>query len=268
MEKVWLFASGKGGVGKTTVCSNVAVCLARRGRRVLVIDADIYLRNTDIVLGLSDIALFDVQDVYEQYGQLLLSEQENGLRASRPPVVDAQKQIVQHLTYPNLYFLAAPAVLRVKQELLYAFILQFARSQANVFDYVLIDCPAGLYALTEHLADRHVGVLIVTTPELPAIRDADRVREVVGQRGVRTCRLIVNRVIPRLIRRKKAPNIDRIIDSIGAQLIGLVPEVRDAGACTYKGRMLSENIHGDEYYAFCNIAARIEGEDVPLYRFW
>ena len=112
MEKVWLFASGKGGVGKTTVCSNVAVCLARRGRRVLVIDADIYLRNTDIVLGLSDIALFDVQDVYEQYGQLLLSEQENGLRASRPPVVDAQKQIVQHPTYPNLYFLAAPAVLR------------------------------------------------------------------------------------------------------------------------------------------------------------
>lgn len=256
MEKVILFASGKGGVGKTTVCANTAMRLARRGKRVLVIDADIYLRNADLVLGVSDTTLFDIQDVYES------------CRDKNESAWSAQKQIIVHPNCDNLYFLSAPTVLRVKQDDLYPFLIRFAKVQTRFFDYVFVDCPAGLYALTEFFISRQTGVIIITTPELPAVRDADRVRQIAAEKGAGSARLIVNRVQPRLIRRKKAPNIDHIIDAVGAQLIGLIPEVRGAGVFTYKGRLLVDDSKSDAFFALDNIASRIDGAEPPLYRFW
>ncbi len=256
MEKVILFASGKGGVGKTTVCANIAMQLARGGKRVLVIDADIYLRNMDLVLGVSDITLFDIQDLYEQY------------KDCTETMIDIDKEIIVHPLCSNLFFLASPAILRIQQDKLYPFLIKLALSQARLYDYIFVDCPAGLYALSEYFISRHVGVLVVTTPEIPSIRDADRVRECVMQKGAASCRLLVNRVVPKLIRRKKAPNIDHIIDAVGAQLIGLIPEVRNASVFTYKNRLMVDDKGSDAYYAFQNIAARIDGCDVPLYHFW
>ena len=149
MGKVILFASGKGGVGKTTITAGVGFAFAQSGKKVLLLDADLRLRNLDLVLGAQDKAIFDVQDIF--YGRC---EEERAILASN--------------THPGLFFLSAPLELTASSGDIFSFILKFALEKSKKYDYVLIDCPAGLGEDMENLFTRKVKLVCVATA--PAAR--------------------------------------------------------------------------------------------------
>lgn len=247
MGDVITFASGKGGVGKSTITASVAARLASMGCKILVIDGDVGLRNLDLLLGLQDSSIFDFSDFY--YKKCTF-----------------EKCVTEHPDLKNLFFITAPLKLLdndASENALKA-VCDYA---ADKFDFMLIDAPAGIgntfYGAVK-CADR---VYIVTTPDYTAMRDAERVSEIVLDMGIKNTRLIVNRVRTRLIKKKLVANIDEIIDSVATRLIGVIPEdeniivVSNAGIPSTLTKSLST-------HAINNIACRILGEDVKLFKFW
>ena len=245
MGKVFLFVSGKGGAGKTTVCVNLAVKLAETKKRVLVIDADIWLRNADILLGLQNDAVLDVGDVFA--GDCTF-----------------EKAVIGHPTVGNIDFLAAPARLRVPAERMFGFISDLADRQAAFYDFVLVDCPAGTSVCESALAARKHAAIVVSTSDLTSLRDAERTAGLLKKHGCRDVRLIINKVDAALIRTRLAPNIDEIIDSISVRLIGVVPEDKLIPAYTYVGKFACSSGSPKVRQAFANIACRLTGGGVPL----
>ena len=238
-------ASGKGGTGKTSVASGIACCLAALGNRVVVLDADIGLRNMDIVLGVADSALFDFSDVIS--GNVELS------RALAPhPIIE------------NLSLLSAPlgehAGRNISAEELSALVGEIKK----MCDYCIIDCPAGLdfgFNLAAAAADR---AILVCTPDTVSLRDAQLTRASLRTRGIEDIRLVVNRVRPSLIRRLEMVNIDDAIDRTNTRLIGIVPEDKSVIACANCGKLVFSNLKSPAARAYRNIARRIMGDNVPL----
>lgn len=234
MGQVITVASGKGGVGKSTVTAGLCATLAHAGKRVLAIDADAGLRGLDLLLGLEDEAVYDLSDVL----------------SGRKRLTDA---MIRHEGLGALFFLAAPPTPEdpciTAQSLKNLFL-----HTGNAFDYILIDSPSGLGTLQAELADAADLVVLVTMPDPAAVRAAARASQVLGGEQ----RLIVNRIEPKLIRDGVLPHIDSIIDTVAVRLIGLIPEDRDA----VRGKGEAAGI------AMQNIALRLTGQHRPLYRFW
>lgn len=248
MGKVCLFVSGKGGAGKTTVCVNLAVALASGRKRVLVIDADIWLRNADILLGLQNEAILDVGDVYSG-------------------ACDFEKAVITHPTFENVDFLAAPARLRVSAENMFSFISKLADEQATKYDFVLVDCPAGTSVCESDLVCRRHRAVVVSTADLTSLRDAERTAEALKKRGLRDARLVINKVDSTMIKKRLAPNIDEIIDSVSVRLIGVVPEDKLIPAYTYVGKFAFTSGTPKVRQAFSNIALRLCGGNAELIKF-
>lgn len=245
MGKVCLFVSGKGGAGKTTVCVNLAVALALRGKHVLVIDGDIWLRNADILLGLQNQAVLDVGDVFS--GACYF-----------------EKAVITHPEIGTLHFLAAPARLRVPADKMFGFISKLADEQAEHYDFVFVDCPAGTSVCESDLVCRRHKAVVVSTADLTSLRDAERTAETMKQKGLRDARLVINKVDASMIKKRLAPNIDEIIDSVSVRLIGVVPEDKLIPAYTYVGKFAYTSGAPKVRQAFSNIATRLCGGNAEL----
>ena len=240
MSEVIVVTSGKGGVGKTTTSANVGTGLAMMGAKVVLIDTDIGLRNLDITLGMTDAALMDFTD--EISGQCELD------RAAAP-----------HPTVSNLSLLTAPLTIpeEFSGEEGFRAMLDQAR---EVYDYILIDCPAGLgqgFRLAACGADRAV---VVSVSDPSSLRDAQRV--VTQLAHLETVHLVVNRVRRPLLK-KMETTIDHAMDTAGLPLLGLVPEDANVQLAAGRGQALPNTGKGASQ-AFGNIARRLTGEQVPL----
>jgi len=240
-------ASGKGGVGKTTLCANIAACLAGFGKKVLLMDADIRLRNLDICLGLCNVGLFDIQD-------LCLGR------------CDHQRAVVTHELYPNLHFIPGPGRLTVPADDLMGFVSEYAVKQSAEYDFVFIDCPSGIEDNLMKVFRREALMLLVATPDAASVRDAERTAEIAYSKGVDS-RLIVNRIRPALMKKGLAPNVDDIIDNSCVQLIGIVPEDIRITVNAPNGILLRQLRKARSLRAVENIANRLCGNSVPLYIF-
>ena len=242
MGTVITVTSGKGGTGKTTVTGGVASCLARLGKTVLCIDMDIGLRNLDISLGLSDRALMDFADV--ALGNCPLA-----------------RAAVSHPDLPNLSLLTAP--MRLPPHVTAGSIRALLRTARDRYDYIFIDCPAGLgpgFQLATCGADR---ALVVATNDASSLRDAQRAVEELYH--LRQVHLVMNRIQPKLLRKLRT-TIDDAMDAAGLPLIGVIPEDRRVILAANMGRPLILEGRRGAANACLNIAKRIEGYRVPIMR--
>ena len=238
-----VITSGKGGTGKTTCSGAIASALAFLGHRTVCIDCDIGLRNLDLALGLTDLALWDFSDVIEERAQL----------------ADA---IVAHPTIENLYFLAAPAGLS-PEDIDHEGMRKLINDLRNDYEYCIIDCPAGLGAGFRLSCAGADMAIIVTTGDSGSLRDGQRTAAALREMGISNIRLLVNRLSPRMLKRTRA-TVDDVIDVVGAQLLGLVSEDESVAlASNFEQPLL---VFGAKYAydQFIRIARRISGERVPL----
>lgn len=235
--------SGKGGVGKSTVTVGLACALAERGQRVLVIDTDAGLRSLDLMLGVSDRAVYDLSDIFA--------------RRQEPSAV-----VVESPLCNNVFVIPAPPTLdgmTTPEEMTY-----LCRGLAENFDTVLIDCPAGIgrgFELAVAAADRAV---LVTTPDPVAARDVYVASTLLDRRGI-SYKMVVNRLRVKAVQKKQMPDLDAVMDEAQVPLLGVIPEDEAVTISTARGERLPKKCPA----ARCieNIAARFLGESVPLFNF-
>lgn len=233
--------SGKGGTGKTSFTAAVGSCLAAMGQKTLCIDMDIGLRNLDIALGMSDLAVMDFTDVIQ--GRCALD-----------------RSAVEHPKIPGLFLLTAP--LSLPPEITVDHVSALVAQAKEAFDFVLIDCPAGLgdgFRLAAGAVDRGV-VVSMTDPS--ALRDAQRTVMELSPR-LEVLHLVMNRVQPRLIR-KLHTNIDQAMNTAGLPLLGVVPEDPKVTLAAAEGTPLILAARKGAAVAYLNIAKRLMGRRVPL----
>jgi septum site-determining protein MinD len=242
--KIITITSGKGGVGKTTTTANLGLGLAMLGRRVICIDADIGLRNLDVMLGLENRIVYDIVNVVE--GRCSL-----------------RKALVRDKRFPELQILPA-AQTRDKSAVTEDDMERVAKEAAEVADYVIIDSPAGIEHGFRYAVRPANLVLIVTNPEVTAVRDADRVIGLLESEGLAPANLIINRIKPEMVRRNEMLDADAIVDLLAIHLIGLVPEDSAILAAGNRGQPVVLEQRSDAGAAFRNITRRLEGEDVPF----
>jgi len=236
--------SGKGGVGKTTATANLGVAMALVGKRVVVIDADIGLRNLDVVMGLENRIVYDLVDVVE--GQCRL-----------------RQAMIRDKRLSELYLIPA-AQTRDKTAVSPQDMIRVCDQLRPDFDYVLVDSPAGIERGFQNAIAPADKVLIVTTPEVAAVRDADRIIGLIEAEGKNPPHLIINRFKPDMVRRGDMLGTSDVIEILAIDLIGIVPEDEAIIISTNKGvpAVLDEKALAGQ--AFRNIARRIMGEDVPF----
>jgi septum site-determining protein MinD len=236
--------SGKGGVGKTTATANISVALGMRGQRVVALDADIGLRNLDVVMGLENRIVYDLVDVVEGRCRL-------------------RQAMVRDKRLPELYLLPA-AQTRDKDAVTPEQMVEVCEEMRSEFDFILIDSPAGIEQGYRNAMAPADEAIVVTTPEVSAVRDADRIIGMIEAAEKERSRLLINRVRIDMIRREDMLNIDDVLDILAIDLLGIVPEDEEIIVATNRGRPLTLENHARAGEAFSNIARRLLGEDVPL----
>jgi septum site-determining protein MinD len=231
--------SGKGGVGKTTTTANVGAALGATGATVALVDADVGLRNLDIVLGLESRVRFHVLDVLEGKAEL-------------------DDALVSDKRVPSMKLLAASQT-REKDDVDTAAFKALIERLRERFDYVLIDCPAGIETGFQNAIVAADEAIIVCTPEVSAVRDADRVVGLLGDR--KSIRLIVNRLRPALVRRGKMLSVDDVNAILRLPLLGVIADEPGVIVSTNRGEPLALDAASTTGDAYRKIAARIVGTD-------
>jgi septum site-determining protein MinD len=235
-----VITSGKGGVGKTTTTANIGAALAARGKRVALVDADVGLRNLDIVLGLESRVRHHLLDVLEEK-------------------VDLDAALVRDKRNENLYLLAA-AQSREKEDVDTGLMKGLIERLCERFDFVLIDCPAGIeMGFKNAVAGAHHAI-VVCTPEMSAVRDADRVVGLLPSEW--RPELIVNRLRPELVRKGKMLSVDDVNDILRLPLLGVIADEPGLIVATNKGEPLANDVNSTTGAAYRAIAARLDGENV------
>jgi len=238
--------SGKGGVGKTTATANIAVALANLGKRVVCIDADIGLRNLDVVMGLENRIVYDLVDVVEGRCKL-------------------RQAMVKDKRLPDLYLLPA-AQTRDKTAISPDDMLMLTNQLRNDCDIILIDSPAGIeWGFRNALAPAD-EVVVVTNPEAPAVRDADRIIGLIEaeERKIPTS-LVINRAKPDMIRRGDMLSVNDVLEILSIRLLGVIPEDEQVLVSSNRGAPLTlDNQKTPAAEAFIEVARRLTGEQVPL----
>jgi len=245
MTRVLTITSGKGGVGKTTLSANLGVALAMRGHRVVIIDADVGLRNLDMMLGLENRIVYDLVDVIEGRCRL--------------------RQALVHDKRLSELFLLPAAQTRDKSAVKPDDMVRICDSLRERHDFVLIDSPAGIEDGFRYAVAPADDIIIVTNPEVAAVRDADRVVGLVEAAEKNSPQLIINRLRPDMVRRGEMLDVADVIELLAIDLIGIVPEDQNILASANRGKPLAFSMDGSlAGRAFHNIARRLEGEDVPF----
>ena len=242
--RVIVITSGKGGVGKTTTTANIGASLAEKGHKVLLIDTDIGLRNLDVVMGLENRIVYDLIDVIE-----------GRCRISQALIKDKRCQ--------NLVLLPA-AQIRDKNDVNVDQMKELISSLKDSFDYILIDCPAGIEQGFKNAIAAANEAVVVTTPEVSATRDADRIIGLLETAGIKNPRLVINRLRIDMVKDKNMSSVEDILDILAVKLLGVVPDDENVVISTNKGEPLVYKGDSLAAKAFKNIASRIEGVEVPL----
>ncbi len=242
--KVITITSGKGGVGKTTATANLGASLAMEGKRVVAVDADIGLRNLDVVMGLENRIVYDLVDVVEGRCRL-------------------RQALIKDKRLPELHLMPA-AQTRDKTAVNPQDMVSLCDQMRQDFDFILIDSPAGIeQGFRNAIAPADV-VLIITTPEVSAVRDADRIIGLIEAEDKGPAQLIINRLKPDMVKRGDMLDTEDVIEVLAIELIGIVPEDEAIIVSTNKGVPAVLDDRSRAGLAFRNIAQRLLGQKVPF----
>ncbi len=244
MSECIVVTSGKGGVGKTTTSANIGTGLAKLGHKVVLMDADIGLRNLDVVLGLENRIVYNLIDVIEENCRL-------------------KQALIKDKKFPELFLLPA-AQTRDKDAVTPDQMKTLCESLKEEFDYVIIDCPAGIEQGFKNAIAGADKALVVTTPEVSAIRDADRIIGLLESNELRDHKLIVNRLRTDMVRRGDMMSIEDVVDILAIDLIGAIPDEEGIVISTNNGEPIVLNETSTAGKAYLNICKRIAGEEVEF----
>ena len=204
MGEVIVITSGKGGVGKTTTTANIGVGLAQMGKKVIVIDTDLGLRNLDVVLGLENRIVYNLVDVITGSCRL-------------------KQALIKDKRYPELYLLPS-AQTKDKSAVTPEQMKKLTAELKELFDYVILDCPAGIEQGFQNAIAGADRAVVVTTPEVSAIRDADRIIGLLEQGGIAQSELIINRLRMDMVKRGEMMSVEDVTEILGIRLIGVIPD--------------------------------------------
>lgn len=244
MSEVIVITSGKGGVGKTTTSANLGTGLALAGKKVAMIDADIGLRNLDVIMGLENRIVYDLIDVIEGSCRL-------------------KQALIKDKRYDNLFLLPA-AQTRDKDAVSPEQMQKLCDTLKEEFDYVIIDCPAGIEQGFKNAiagADRSI---VVTTPEVSAVRDADRIIGLLEANELNNPMLILNRIRVDMVRKGDMMAMEDVTEILAIDILGIVPDDESIVISANKGEPAVTDSNSKAGQAYRNIAQRIMGNDVPL----
>ena len=243
MSEVIVITSGKGGVGKTTTVANIGTGLAALGKKVVVVDTDIGLRNLDVVLGLENRIVYNLVDVI------------NGTCRLRQALIKDKR-------HPELCLLPS-AQTKDKTAVSPEQMIKLTDDLREQFDYVLLDCPAGIEQGFKNAIAAADRAIVVTTPEVSAIRDADRVIGLLEANEITSIDLIINRVRYDMVKKGDMMSVDDVVDILAVNLLGVIPDDEQIVISTNKGEPLagSNTTSGNAYIDICK---RILGDSIPL----
>lgn len=245
MTRIIVMTSGKGGVGKSTCTANLGMALAQRNQRVAVVDADFGLRNLDLLLGLENRIVYTALDVLA--GDCTV-----------------EKALVKDKRQPTLGLLAA-AQNRNKEAITPEQMKELVAGLAPSHDFILIDCPAGIEMGFQNAIAPAKEAIVVTTPEISAVRDADRVIGLLEANDVKFTKLLINRIKPKMVQEDQMMSVRDVLDILAVPLLGVVPDDERVIVASNRGEPLvldkQLSLAG---VAFTNIARRLVGEEVPL----
>ncbi len=244
MGEVIVITSGKGGVGKTTSSANLGTGLASLGKKVVLIDADIGLRNLDVVLGLENRIVYDIVDVVEGNCRI-------------------KQALIKDKRYETLFLLPA-AQTRDKDAVSEKQMIELCDTLRNDFDFILIDCPAGIEQGFKNAIAGADRALVVTTPEVSAVRDADRIIGLLEAAEINRPMLVLNRLRVDMVERGEMMSIDDVSEILAVDIIGVVPDDENIVISTNKGEPTVTDDKSFSGQAYRNITKRILGEDIPL----
>jgi septum site-determining protein MinD len=236
--------SGKGGVGKTTTTANLAVALAEDGFKVVCIDGDIGLRNLDVVLGLENRIVYDLVDIVE-----------NRCRIRQAMIRDKRLE--------ELYLIPA-AQTRDKSAISPSDMIRVCDELRSEVDYIIIDSPAGIERGFRNTIAPADIILVVTNPEVSAVRDADRIIGLVEAEEKGPAKLIINRVNPGLTKRGDMLTPEDVVELLAIELIGVIPDDENVVISTNRGQPVALDPKSKTGQAFKNIAKRLQGQTVPF----
>lgn len=243
MGEVIVITSGKGGVGKTTTTANIGAGLSKFDKKVVVIDTDLGLRNLDVVMGLENLIVYNLVDVIEGTCRL-------------------KQALIRDKRYENLYLLPS-AQTKDKTAISPGQMKKLTSELKEEFDYILLDCPAGIEQGFQNAIAGADRAIIVTTPEVSAIRDADRIIGLLESNQLKNMELIINRIRTDMVKRGDMMSIDDVTEILSIPLIGALPDDEKVVIGTNQGEPVVglDSRAGKEYL---NICKRIMGIEVPL----
>lgn len=243
MGEVIVITSGKGGVGKTTTTANIGTGLALKNKSVVLIDADIGLRNLDVVMGLENRIVYDIVDVVEGRCR-------------------TKQALIKDKRYNGLYIIPA-AQTRDKNAVSPEQMKKLTAELKKEFDYILIDCPAGIEQGFKNAIAGAQRSIVVTTPEVSSIRDADRIIGLLEASGIRKNELLINRLRVDMVRRGDMMSVEDVTEILAIDLLGVIPDDESVVVATNQG----EPVVGEDSLAgkcYQNICRRLLGEEVPI----
>ena len=243
--RVIVITSGKGGVGKTTTSANIGTALAKLGNKVILIDTDIGLRNLDLLLGLENRIVYTIVDVVEERCKL-------------------KQALVKDKKNPNLSLLAA-AQTRDKSSVTAEQLKDICEELKKKNDFILVDCPAGIEQGFQNAVAGASEAIVVTTPEMSAVRDADRIIGLLeAKEEIESYKLLLNRVRPKLIEQNDMMSVEDVTEILSTELLGVIPEDTGIITSTNKGEPIVNDDDSLAGQAYRNVAKRIMGEDIPF----
>jgi septum site-determining protein MinD len=244
MGEIYVVTSGKGGVGKTTSTANIGVGLSKMGYKTLLIDMDIGLRNLDILLGYENSVVYDISDVINRN-------------------CDLDQALLTDKRYNNLFLLPAAQTKHASDFKPYQ-IKELCENIKDLFDYIFIDCPAGIDNGFENAIICANNAIVIVTPEIAAIRDADKVIELIIDNGLKKYLLIINRMIPELVELQDMLSPSHIVEKLGIEPLGIVVDDIEVLKSGNRGEPVILNENSKSSLAYNNICKRIVGEKIPI----
>lgn len=243
MSEVIVITSGKGGVGKTTTTANIGIGLSQAGKKVVVIDTDLGLRNLDVVMGMENRIVYNLVDVID-----------GGCRL--------KQALIQDSRYPTLSLLPS-AQTKDKYAVTPEQMRKLVDDMREEFDYILIDCPAGIEQGFQNAIAGADRAIVVTTPEVSSIRDADRIIGLLEGHGIRRNELIINRLRIDMVKRGDMMSVEDVTEILAVDLLGVIPDDEQVVVATNQGEavMGQDSLAGKAYE---NICRRLQGEEIPI----